>query len=235
MERHISAAVSKRVRYRYPLALYVSSVSFACSEYWCLQRSDYDGDSPTEESRRFRRELLRRIQEELFATAEQAGGAVEQNLLRQVAGIIRGCENELLNTLYPAQSAPPEAPMQTYLENAPRDDRSTDISPGRGASGRGPAHASGSLHGASSTNSSSFIGNMNRPQPASSTMAQSSEQPMAQGQQYIPDAPGQGSAMPWDSSEWIDWNAVFPPGPEVQGPDRGESFQALNTVTPVWT
>lgn len=147
---------------------------------------------------------------------------MEQNLLRQVAGIIRRCEDELLNTLYPAQGALPESAMQAYLDSTPRDAAAANIS--------------GGLHAASSApSSSSFTRNMQRPQAGSSTLTQSSEQQMVQGQQYTPDAPGQGTGLPWDSSEWIDWNAVFPPGPDVQGPDRGEQFQALNTVTSVWT
>lgn len=75
---------------------------------------DYDSDSPTEESRRFRRELLQRIEQELFATAEQTTGAVEQNLLRQVAGIIRRCEHDLLNSFNPASGS-----LQPSLGNGP--------------------------------------------------------------------------------------------------------------------
>lgn len=38
----------------------------------------------------------------------------------------------------------------------------------------------------------------------------------------------------FSSSEWIDWNVVFPPGPEVQvPPERTEPLPALST--PVWT
>lgn len=61
----------------------------------------YDYDSPTEESRRFRRELLSRIRRELFNVAEQENSEVEENLLRQVADIIRRCETELLEYLVP--------------------------------------------------------------------------------------------------------------------------------------
>ncbi|KAH7411616.1 hypothetical protein DE146DRAFT_627672 [Phaeosphaeria sp. MPI-PUGE-AT-0046c] len=59
----------------------------------------YDSDSPSESSRRFRRELLRLIQTELVNTAQRLPGPVEQQLLHQVAGIIRRCENDLLTSL----------------------------------------------------------------------------------------------------------------------------------------
>lgn len=58
----------------------------------------YGDTSPTEASRRFRRELLRRVQQELVISAEQLPHPVEQQLLRQVAGIIRRVENDLLQS-----------------------------------------------------------------------------------------------------------------------------------------
>lgn len=57
----------------------------------------YDAPSPSETSRRFRRELLRRVHEELLLTADRESGPVEQRLLQQVAQIVRRCEDELLN------------------------------------------------------------------------------------------------------------------------------------------
>ncbi|KAH8716818.1 hypothetical protein GQ44DRAFT_713082 [Phaeosphaeriaceae sp. PMI808] len=65
----------------------------------------YDTDSPTEESRLFRRELLRRIQEELMQTATYVPAPIEQHLLRQVAHIIRRCESDLL-TSFDASNVP---------------------------------------------------------------------------------------------------------------------------------
>ncbi|KAH6216553.1 hypothetical protein HBI42_126390 [Parastagonospora nodorum] len=59
----------------------------------------YDADTPSEESRRFRRELLRRVQQELLSTAGQLPHPVEHQLLHQVANIVRRCEEELLNPL----------------------------------------------------------------------------------------------------------------------------------------
>ncbi|KAF2640667.1 hypothetical protein P280DRAFT_549491 [Massarina eburnea CBS 473.64] len=61
----------------------------------------YATDSPTEESRRFRRDLLNLIRNELLATAEHEHSPIEQRLLRQVAGIIRRCENVLLASFSP--------------------------------------------------------------------------------------------------------------------------------------
>ncbi|KAL5113653.1 hypothetical protein ACEQ8H_008468 [Pleosporales sp. CAS-2024a] len=57
-------------------------------------------DAPSEESRRFRRELLRRIQQELVTTADRLPHLVEYQLLQQVAGIIRRCEEDMLNSSF---------------------------------------------------------------------------------------------------------------------------------------
>ncbi|KAH7117684.1 hypothetical protein B0J11DRAFT_89705 [Dendryphion nanum] len=71
----------------------------------------YDSSSPTEESRRFRRELLQRIHRELVSTAEHdTSGTVEQNLLRRVAGIIQRCETDILNDFF--AGAPQNIPQQ---------------------------------------------------------------------------------------------------------------------------
>ncbi|KAH7555043.1 hypothetical protein BM1_07704 [Bipolaris maydis] len=61
----------------------------------------YDCDSPSEDSRRFRRDLLRRVQEELHSEAEQMPSLVEQQLLQRVAEIIHRCEQGLLNQSHP--------------------------------------------------------------------------------------------------------------------------------------
>ncbi|EUC29414.1 hypothetical protein COCCADRAFT_8373 [Bipolaris zeicola 26-R-13] len=65
----------------------------------------YDCDSPSEDSRRFRRDLLRRVQEELHMEAEQMPSPVEQQLLQRVAQIIRRCEEDLLNQSHPPHTA----------------------------------------------------------------------------------------------------------------------------------
>jgi hypothetical protein len=39
---------------------------------------------------------------------------------------------------------------------------------------------------------------------------------------------------PWeDSSDWIDWNAIFPPGPELPASERGDTVPTF--TAPVWT
>jgi hypothetical protein len=58
----------------------------------------YDAPSPSESSRRFRRELLRRVQVELVQTASRIPSPAEQSLLAQVADIVRRCETDLLNS-----------------------------------------------------------------------------------------------------------------------------------------
>ena len=79
----------------------VSQVYLADYSTNCLRVLVYDCDSPSEASRRFRRDLLRRVQEELFNEAGNVPNPVEQELLQRVAGIIRRCEQELLNQAQP--------------------------------------------------------------------------------------------------------------------------------------
>ncbi|KAF2016678.1 hypothetical protein BU24DRAFT_207684 [Aaosphaeria arxii CBS 175.79] len=71
----------------------------------------YDCDSPSEESRRFRRELLQRIRQEIHATAEREDGPVEQKILGRVAGIIRQCEDELRQSFYSGPASSHITPM----------------------------------------------------------------------------------------------------------------------------
>jgi len=69
---------------------------------------------PSEESRRFRRELLRRVQQELMSTAGQLPHPVEHQLLHQVANIVRRCEEELLDPLARTSfDAPPLSSRRT--------------------------------------------------------------------------------------------------------------------------
>jgi hypothetical protein len=71
---------------------------------------------PTERSRQFRRELLQMIRSELFLAAQQATGQVEEQLLRQIAGIIQRCQRQLMasrqNT---AQNTPNRTPQLSPL------------------------------------------------------------------------------------------------------------------------
>lgn len=74
----------------------------------------YNADMPSEESRRFRRGLLRRVQQELLNTAGQLPHPVEHQLLHQVANIVRRCEEELLNPLARTSlDAPPLSSRRT--------------------------------------------------------------------------------------------------------------------------
>ena len=64
----------------------------------------YDCDSPSETSRRFRRELLRRVHEELLSEAGQLTSPAEQQLMQRVAQIIRRCEQDLLTQAQPSST-----------------------------------------------------------------------------------------------------------------------------------
>ncbi|KAF2118642.1 hypothetical protein BDV96DRAFT_360518 [Lophiotrema nucula] len=175
----------------------------------------YDSNSPTEESRRFRRELLERIRRELFATAEQEAGPVEQGLLRQVAEIIRRCETELLDAFYGTSaqhvaanaslSQPPETPTTAPIPlSRPAPPASHHQQPAPVS--RDSLRPDAALH-------------MPRGLPDAA--------------QYPNDAPMDFPAGWDDSFQWIDWNAVFPPGPELQAAERNEPAPLLST--PVWS
>lgn len=173
---------------------------------------DYDSDSPTEESRRFRRELLERVRTQLFATAEREPGPVEQRLLRQVASIIQRCETELLESFY----APPSTQPQSL-----------------------PPSRRGSAFGTSAAQTP----------PRTGPRAHSGYAALPPDQAVLPEPrspPGNAilqelGAPPAESTVWdqlpidfLDWPLVFPPGPEMQGAEREDSFMTLNPP-PVWT
>ncbi|KAL1601478.1 hypothetical protein SLS60_006393 [Paraconiothyrium brasiliense] len=178
----------------------------------------YDSDSPTEESRRFRRELLERVRQELFATAEREPGPVEQRLLRQVAGIIRRCESDLLESFCAPPGAHPSPP--------PPSRRTSEImNPidliDNGATQRLPQHRS------------SFDHSLEPPtaDPVPPTA------PVSPRDVHDPGAPppiGEWPNLdPFYPSPWIDWNIAFPPGPDIQGAEREDAFMTLSA--PVWT
>jgi hypothetical protein len=175
-----------------------------------LTGTDYDSDSPTEESRRFRRELLERVRQELFATAEREPGPVEQRLLRQVAGIIRRCESDLLESFY--------APAGPQVLSAPASRRASaiDIS-----MDDGPSQVRSQVQ-------TSFDASMEQPQP---------EPVRPRGNAHDTGAAaavaGWGDLGIFSSSDWIDWNIAFPPGLDVQGTEREDAFMALSA--PVWS
>lgn len=97
MERCISHFISRSRYTRYTIAMSVNAAPKPSFDLEKLTCTVYDCDAPSETSRRFRLELLRRVQDELFATANHVPNPVEQQLLHRVAGIIRRCEDDILN------------------------------------------------------------------------------------------------------------------------------------------
>ncbi|KAF1967345.1 hypothetical protein BU23DRAFT_602909 [Bimuria novae-zelandiae CBS 107.79] len=171
----------------------------------------YDSDSPTEESRRFRRELLERVRQELFATAEREPGPVEQRLLLQVASIIRRCENELLESFY-----------------APSGNQHNLLPPSRRGSGFGVLAADNPHRTRPRRQEGYFTMAPEQAPPTEPVSPQ--ERGALQGPMAPPPEP-----TPWDNLPFdlIDWNVPFPPGLDLAGTDREDTFMALNTT--VWT
>ncbi|KAF2660897.1 hypothetical protein K491DRAFT_711474 [Lophiostoma macrostomum CBS 122681] len=190
----------------------------------------YENDSPTEESRRFRRVLLQRIQQELFTTAERETGDVEQDLLRRVASIIRRCEDELLNSFQLASS--PLVPLPTPgfstitqpSSNIPRN----HLAPPRNSqSSSMPRNQTTSAPSALSHSIVPQLRERARPR-VEYAMAEDLSQSTFDAQSQTP--------LPWQESpsEWIDWNSVFAPGPGTQITEHDDSLQPPLAM-PVWT
>ncbi|CAO2648652.1 Nn.00g079190.m01.CDS01 [Neocucurbitaria sp. VM-36] len=190
----------------------------------------YDCDSPSESSRRFRRELLRRVQEELFITAGQMPGPVEQQLLQQVAHIIRRCEDDLLN--------PPEPTVENAI---PPDRRSSDTS-------------------AASTGSTGIDSHRNliptpRPAPFPAAGPSSSvplvpfnrleletdryQSPAADVRtRYTPEPIVEFTPVIWDEQTYrafdsIEWELTFPPAQQIQPTNTNGPWTAFSA--PMWT
>ncbi|KAF1951968.1 hypothetical protein CC80DRAFT_518989 [Byssothecium circinans] len=198
----------------------------------------YDTDTPTEESRRFRRELLERVRQELFATAEREPGPVEQRLLRQVAGIIQRCEGELLASFYAEEgnNAHPLMPANP----SPRPSGPTTQDHPVSASPRRPSFRTAPF-AQGSTVPTVQTQHVEPPMSPRSVpvlqppVQRQQEQPQQQQQQHPLDEDAEmtggqqgqllGVGYTDFSSDWIDWNAIFPPG---VGSERAVS-------TPVWT
>jgi hypothetical protein len=83
---------------------------------------DYDREMPTEKSRQFRRELLQMIRSELFSVAQGATGQVEEQLLKQIAGIIQQCQRQLVSS---RQNTAYNTPNQTPKLNPSTDQRAS--------------------------------------------------------------------------------------------------------------
>ncbi|KAF2728684.1 hypothetical protein EJ04DRAFT_581168 [Polyplosphaeria fusca] len=175
----------------------------------------YDNNSPTEESRRFRRELLDRIRRELFATAEQEASPVEQRLLRRVASIIQRCETDLLSGFHRTPSVPHPQPPALRPVPVP-----TLPLPTSGPSGRRR-----SAQAALETSSTS--GPMLDAPPGPPHNAGLPFGVPSQFSQYfndLPEVPNTFGGPAWEdplplpSSSLIDWDAVF----QVPGEQGGE-------------
>ncbi|KAF1938827.1 hypothetical protein EJ02DRAFT_270547 [Clathrospora elynae] len=178
----------------------------------------YDCDSPSEASRRFRRELLRRVHEELLIEVGQVPGPIEQQLLQRVAQIIRRCEHELLSQGQPS-------PTLGFCSDR-RASNSSIASVGSVAAGSlqvtpvlARVHAMAHSH-------------VNLPQypipPTQETM------------QHIPDPTVDFSQVVWDDQTYsafslgIEWDGIFPPAPETQQPgNSNEFFTAFSAMK--WT
>lgn len=198
---------------------------------------DYDSASPNEGSRRFRRELLERIRQELFATAEREPGPVEQRLLRQVSGIIQRCENELLST---SNTAPVNVTPGLLHPSMPTYRRASAPSILEEPT---PSYAQPELLPPPLTNVPNYTPAIPTPiQPSQSGPMSPqatpgfNEVPQLAGD--VPPLPGgpyhtYPEPLPFTSNDWLDWDLLFPPGPEVQLGDRTETHPTL--VSPVWT
>lgn len=215
--------------------------------------ADYDSPSPSEGSRRFRRELLEHVRRELFATAEQEPGPVEQRLLRRVAGIIQRCENELMASANGASYSPaPFANTSTFLHPAMPTHRRASAPSILAPEEPSPSH----------TNQPP-----SRPTLPIHTFPQASDYQQAIPQSFETAAPGGTISprttddfttmpqpdvnaalqqdppaivfqdmVPFPSSEWIDWNFLFPPGSGVDGQADGQRGDGVpQLVSPVWT
>ncbi|KAF2031671.1 hypothetical protein EK21DRAFT_35713, partial [Setomelanomma holmii] len=161
----------------------------------------YDVESPSEDSRRFRRELLRRVQQELVTTAGQLPGPVEQQLLQQVAQIIRRCEDELLSSF--DTSTLPVPSLSDRRTSTTSTLSSTSTQPVTHNEQPAPLNAN-----TSRIMSLSVTAVTDPPDPTTPRRRQPEQQTSFR-------------AVPWDhapaptpSSEWIDWDAIFPPGPD---------------------
>ncbi|KAG9194981.1 hypothetical protein G6011_00101 [Alternaria panax] len=173
----------------------------------------YDCDSPSETSRRFRRDLLHRVHQELLIEAGQVPSTVEQELMQRVARIVRRCEQDLLNQAQPASfnttrrgsafstnSAPDATPL---LESTLTVQRPSPVVPSH-VSGRNQGYAT-----AGGVDAASFI-------PEHTVDWGSWDYPS-----YNPFGLG------------IDWEAAFPSGSEVQsngGDDSSTSFSVVMRV-----
>jgi hypothetical protein len=173
----------------------------------------YDCDSPSEASRRFRRELLRRVQEELSIEAGLVPSPVEQQLLRRVAHIIRRCEHDLLN-----QAQPPATPSFNTDRRA-------------SASSRGSSYQASSV----SAHASLVEQRTSLSLPPASFGQSNALAPT----EYASETTVDVAPIVWDDQSYnafslgIDWESIFPPAPDTQYTSGGEL--AASFSAPMWT
>lgn len=183
----------------------------------------YDYDSPSESSRRFRRELLRRVQDELFATAERVPSPIEQQLLQRVAQIIRNCEQELLSAHATTENAASDRRVSTTSSASMMSMMSSSEQVT-------PAHTPTFLPVEGSTIPQQTL-------PRIYVETSRSLQIAAPGTvhcgltQYLPEPTVDFTPIIWDDPtyEALDWDGIFPPGSEDQ--DAG-SNEVLGDFTP---
>ncbi|CAE7195270.1 hypothetical protein CFE70_007554 [Pyrenophora teres f. teres 0-1] len=178
----------------------------------------YDCDSPSEASRRFRRDLLRRVQEELLVEAGNVPNPVEQELLQRVAGIIRRCEHELLNQA--------QAPSIQSIHTERR---------ASGGSTSSSHQATSALVPRSSAQGSSF----SAPQPLSDHLNVPIIDHPTENMSQPPESTNGFGHAAWNSQLWADfstginWEEVFPLGSGIQYRSSDETGPLFSP--PVWT
>lgn len=186
----------------------------------CLHLSVYDCDSPSEASRRFRRDLLRRVQEELLVEAGNVPNPVEQELLQRVAGIIRRCEHELLNQAQPSSMDGLNAERRASGSSTSSSYQAT------------PTHVPTSLAQASSFSAPQTLSdNRHLHVPVINGPTQYSAQ--------LPESTTSFGHTAWNNqscpnfSLGINWEEVFPFGAEMQYRSSDEPGPLFSP--PVWT
>lgn len=191
----------------------------------------YDCDSPSESSRRFRRNLLRRVQAELFAEAEQMPGPVEQRLLQRVAQIIRNCEEDLLRV--DTFAADVQIPERRGSIGSTLSMLSTTSSSGHATPAHTqPVHCPPPLF----THQLPTLGY--RPNPDNFTVNQPTDVSCSPAEQCT-QPPVVFTPVTWDDSTYdtfglgIDWDDIFTPGLEALHTGTMEPFAGI--PTPVYT
>ena len=180
-------------------------------------RSVYDCDSPSETSRRFRRDLLRRVQEELLIEAGQVPTPVEQQLLQHVAQIVRRCEHDLLNQAQPPSTPSFNPDRRASASSINSSYQATPLPAATPAFQRPslavPSTMTGREHGYDSIVDPDAV-------------------------PYIPEPTMEFGDVVWNDPPYvfgtgINWEAVFPPAPETQY--LGSDEAATNFSVPMWT